>query len=187
VSIARVNKTNVYPANFMLVAAMNPCPCGQFGSGSCTCSPYKFKIYRQRISGPIIDRMDIQKFLRKVDIFADTPARKGRPSAVLKARVIKARTIQLERFRAYPDIRTNAQMDARLVEKFCRIDNESTELIKNAFETYQFSARSYHKILKVARTIADMAGYENIRKEDVVSALMARDLDRTDAVSLKGR
>lgn len=203
VRVARVNKTNVYPANFMLVAAMNPCPCGNFGSGSCTCSPHKVKSYRQRISGPIMDRMDIQKFMSKVDLFVeekviapnggyvDGASPGGLPheplsSAMLKSRVLQARAIQAERFLGVDGVRTNAQMDAKLVEQHCVIDQSSTALIQSAHATNQFSARSYHKILKVARTFADLDGSASIRKEDVVSALMARDLDRLDATPLKG-
>lgn len=227
VRVARVNKTNVYPANFMLVAAMNPCPCGNFGSGSCSCSPHKVRSYRQRISGPILDRMDIQKFMSKVDLFGADPVQNLTPisarsvgsgdpcgggllvqsgplsvqgtgdedeptggdpktSASLKARVIKAREIQAERFKTLDGVRTNAQMDAKLVEQYCAIDQASSELIQSAHAANHFSARSYHKILKVARTFADLDGSESIRREDVVSALMARDLDRLDATPLKG-
>ncbi len=236
VRVARVKQTNVYPANFMLVAAMNPCPCGNFGSGKCICSPHKVRTYRQRISGPILERMDIQKFMNKVDLFEDANARhstkrKGggegggdaaavapsspsdtllhhdRPSrdpesctqaqnpqnsqspnasASLKKKVEMARSIQAERFKGEDGVWTNAQMDVALIDRYCVIDAASSELIQSAHDASQFSARSYHKILKVARTFADLDGAANIRREDVVSALMSRDLDRIEATPLKG-
>lgn len=210
VRVARVRQTNVYPANFMLVGAMNPCPCGNFGSGKCICSPHKVRTYRQRISGPILERMDIQKFMNKVELFRDT-GRTGHESGrsevssglealgskageayvkvsseQLKMMVEKARAIQAARFKTEPGVWTNAQMDAALVERHCRIDAESETLMLSAHDASPFSARSYHKILKVARTFADLDGAPNIRKEDVVSALMARDLDRIEATPLKG-
>lgn len=233
VRVARVKQTNVYPANFMLVAAMNPCPCGNFGSGKCICSPHKVRTYRQRISGPILERMDIQKFMSKVDLFEDANARQStkkkaggvaegatgayepsspyenpshdlqkgmqtqnpkspespenpNASANLKKKVELARAIQAERFKGEDGVWTNAQMDVALIDRYCAIDAASTELIQNAHDASQFSARSYHKILKVARTFADLDGAANIRREDVVSALMSRDLDRIEATPLKG-
>lgn len=216
VRVARVRQTNVYPANFMLVAAMNPCPCGNFGSGKCICSPHKVRTYRQRISGPILERMDIQKFMNKVDLFEDTSGRnksqgkcaadddKTDPSqhiersrqnlrnespnasAHLKKKVEKARAIQAERFKGQDGVWTNAQMDVSLIDRYCAIDEASSALIQSAHDSNQFSARSYHKILKVARTFADLDGAADIRREDVVSALLSRDLDRIDATPLKG-
>lgn len=220
VRVARVRHTNVYPANFMLVAAMNPCPCGNFGSGKCICSPHKVRTYRQRISGPILERMDIQKFMNKVDLFEDANARNcvqgklaadadksdlsmrtrkpiqnptnilkpDNPNASvhLKKKVEKARAIQAERFKGHDGVWTNAQMDVTLIDRFCAIDEASSALIQSAHDSNQFSARSYHKILKVARTFADLDGAADIRQEDVVSALLSRDLDRIDATPLKG-
>lgn len=222
VRVARVKQTNVYPANFMLVAAMNPCPCGNFGSGKCICSPHKVRTYRQRISGPILERMDIQKFMNKVDLFKDSgmsnsglnqgkscsdnersdrlslsmkqahvlpnsqTAESATTSAHLKLKVEKARAIQAERFKNHAGVWTNAQMDVTLVERYCAIDASSAALIQSAHDSSQFSARSYHKILKVARTFADLDGAAGIRQEDVVSALLSRDLDRIDATPLKG-
>jgi magnesium chelatase family protein len=204
----------------MLVAAMNPCPCGNFGSGKCICSPHKVRTYRQRISGPILERMDIQKFMNKVDLFEDTSARnksEGKlaaytdkssvtphyvphshtlpknlnteslnASAHLKKKVEKARAIQAERYKGQDGVWTNAQMDVSLIDRYCAIDEASAALIQSAHDSNQFSARSYHKILKVARTFADLDGAADIRREDVVSALLSRDLDRIDATPLKG-
>ena len=178
VTISRVKYTNTYPSNFMLVAAMNPCPCGYFGRDQCKCSDYEVLKYRQKISGPIMDRMDLQKTVSAVDILEFSKDRFGRTSKELRERVEFSRGIQKKRFEKIPGISCNAQMNHGLIKEYCQLDPEGEGLIQKAYERFQYSARTFHKYLKIARTFADMDGAELIRKEDVAAALMARDWDK---------
>lgn len=177
VTIARVNGTNSYPANFMFVAAMNPCPCGYYPSKKCRCTDYEIIHYRGKISGPILERIDIQKSVAHVDYFELNNQKDGVSSKELRRRVEEARKIQQERFRNDPDISCNAQMTTSMIRKYCKLDEESTQTLKKASEKYGYSARVIHKLLRLARTAADLDGVENIRKEDVVKVLGCRDLD----------
>ncbi|UNC93522.1 YifB family Mg chelatase-like AAA ATPase [Candidatus Contubernalis alkaliaceticus] len=178
VTISRVKFTNTYPCNFMLISAMNPCPCGYYGQDRCRCTDYEVLKYRQRISGPMQDRMDIQKNVSPVNIMELSSHVPGRSSAELKERVEFARDIQNKRFKSIPKVNCNAQMSPSMIKEYCEMEEEGLLLLKKAYKRYSYSARSYHKFLKVARTFADMEGAQKIRKRDIATALMARDLDR---------
>ncbi len=178
VTISRVKHTNTYPCNFMLISAMNPCPCGHYGQDRCRCTDYEVLKYRQRISGPMQDRMDIQKNVSPVNFMELSPDISGRTSAELRKRVEFARDIQNKRFSSVPGVNCNAQMSPAMIKEYCEIEGEGLGLLKLAYKRYSYSARTYHKFLKVARTFADMEGALKIRKRDIATALMARDLDR---------
>ncbi|GAB6107415.1 YifB family Mg chelatase-like AAA ATPase [Fusibacter bizertensis] len=177
VTISRVKQSNTYPAHFILIAAMNPCPCGYYGHTSCSCTPYEIKKYRNRISGPIFDRIDIQKFLSPIDMWEAKSMSNTITSENLATKVARARELQTKRFKEH-SIHTNSQMEPYHIDKYCQLNSESDQLIKAAFERYAFSARVYNSILKVARTCADLRNSKSIEKEDVILALMARDLDK---------
>lgn len=177
VTISRVNGTNSYPANFMFVAAMNPCPCGYYPSKKCRCTDYEIIHYRGKISGPILERIDIQKSVAHVDYFELSEKKSGYTSADLRSRVEKARAIQQERFKDDRQVNCNAQMTTTMIQKYCKLDEECTQILKTASEKYGYSARVIHKLLRLARTSADLDGAENIRREDIVRVLKCRDLD----------
>ena len=177
VTISRVNGTNSYPANFMFVAAMNPCPCGYYPSRRCRCTDYEIIHYRSKISGPILERIDIQKSVAHVDYFELDDGAVSHTSEELRERVEKARRIQQERFKGEADVNCNAQMTTTMIQKYCKIDDESTGLLKKASEEYGYSARVIHKLLRLARTSADLDGAEGVRKEDIIRVLKCRDLD----------
>lgn len=178
VTISRVKHTHVYPSSFMLVAAMNPCPCGYYGLPRCHCTDYEVFKYRQRISGPILDRIDIQKYVQPVEFIKLSNYSKGIPSFQLRERVEYARDMQRKRYQSVDKVNSNAQMTPALIEEFCKLEDESVKLLQTAFERFKFSARTYHKFLKLSRTFADLDGSEKIRKQDVAKALMCRDLDK---------
>lgn len=178
VTISRVRHNNTYPCNFMLVSAMNPCPCGYYGQERCRCSDYEVLKYRQKISGPINDRIDIQKYVQPVNYMDLNSDSVGTTSAELREKVESARDLQKRRFAGLENIHCNAQMTPAIIKEFCILESEGERLLKLAFERFQYSARSFHKFLKVARTFADMEGARDIRKQDVAAALMARDLDK---------
>jgi magnesium chelatase family protein len=180
VTISRVNGTNTYPANFMLVAAMNPCPCGYYPDRKCRCTDYEIIKYRGRISGPVMDRIDIQKEVHAVGYFDMEGKSRSRTSAELREQVCKAREIQHARYLSLPGIYCNAQMTNSLIQTYCRLDGETTRLLKNTCDRYGYSARTIHKLLKLARTSADLNASENIRYEDVETAIRCRDLDRSN-------
>lgn len=181
VTVSRVKYTNTYPAGFMLIAAMNPCPCGYYGNDRCRCSDYEILKYRQKISGPILDRMDIQKHVRSVDFMDLSSDLKGVSSSELRERVETARKIQQKRFENSDKINCNAQMNNQQVNDYCLLETEGKQLLKHAYDRYSYSARAYHKYLKIARTFADLSGSDRIRKKDVALALMSRDLERDQA------
>ena len=173
VTISRVNSTATYPSDFMLVAAMNPCPCGYLGDRRCHCSAGDIAKYRKKISGPLMDR---------IDIYADTPdvsygelsgASSEESSADIKKRVSAARDIQLERYKN-DGVLFNSRLSAPLIDKYCVLDSEAKELLKAAFDSLGLSARSYHKILKVSRTIADLEGSDVITSAHLSEALQYR-------------
>ncbi|SHP73627.1 Mg chelatase-related protein [Mycobacteroides abscessus subsp. abscessus] len=183
VTITRVWGSNSYPANFMLVGAMNPCPCGYFGNEKCRCTDYEIIKYRQRLSGPIIDRMDIQKYVNNVNFFSNVLPSKS--SAELKARVDYARKIQEKRYKNISGISSNAQLTASLIAQFCPLDSETTSLLQKAYDRFKYSGRSLHKFIKVARTIADLEGENKINVNHMRLSLQSRDLDK-DAFHLFG-
>lgn len=181
VTIARVNGTNTYPANFMFVTAMNPCPCGYHPTSKCRCTDYEIMRYRNKISGPILERIDIQKYVRAVGFFQLEDEKCYKTSAQLREIVEKARMIQNERYKEYPEINCNAQMTTSMIQKYCRLDDETTKLLKDTSEKYGYSARVIHKLLKMARTTADIRGSKKIGKEDMIFVLGCRDLDKSNS------
>ncbi len=178
ITIARVKHTNCYPADFLLVAAMNPCPCGHHGSTKCNCTDFEIKRYRQRISGPILDRIDIQKYMGKVDFSRNSETSVSVSSDELKKQVELARAIQRKRFLNCSEIMTNSQMEAAHMKEFCQLTPETMTLLLKAYDKHQFSARTYHKVIKLARTFADMDKSVDIQKKHLIQGLMSRDLDK---------
>jgi magnesium chelatase family protein len=179
ITVSRASGTYDYPANFMLVASMNPCPCGNYGSKSavCTCSPTAIQNYLKKISGPLLDRIDLKIDVERVD-YADLSDKKlEESSSEIKKRVDRARKIQTERFKG-TKVHTNAKMTSKMINEYCKLDAESEELMRLAFEKYHISARGYTRILKVARTIADLAGSQNIEMNHVAEALAYRNIDK---------
>ena len=162
----------------MFIAAMNPCPCGYHGTKKCKCTDYEVLKYRQKVSGPILDRIDIQKYVHPVDFINLTENNKGRTSNELRERVERAREIQRIRYKDFKNINCNAQMTPKLIKKYCKLDQESKALLRIAYDRYGYSARTYDKFLKVARTFADLDNSPKIRKEDIMNVLLSRDLDK---------
>ena len=178
--VSRAKYSVEYPANFTLVAAMNPCPCGYYNHPTkpCTCSPGAVHRYMGRISGPLLDRIDLQIEVTPVQPAELASAAPGEPSAVIRERVIRAREVQAERFCGVEGVHTNAMMNSRLLREYCRLDDASSALLTRAMEQLSLSARAYDRILKVARTIADLAGHPEIAATDVAEAIGYRSLDR---------
>ena len=172
VTVARAKYTIEYPANFMLVAAMNPCPCGNFGSHDkiCTCTPSQIQKYRSRISGPLLDRVDLQVQVDSVKYSELASEEEGECSAIVRARVNRARAIQAERFREDP-IMTNSEMGEKQIAKYCPLTKECEEILKEAYSSLNLSARARSRIIKVARTIADIALSEQILPAHVLEAI----------------
>jgi len=181
VTVSRVKHTNTYPCRFILIAAMNPCPCGYYGQERCRCTDYEVLKYRQKISGPILDRMDIQKYVQPVNFLELPPGVEGMSSSQLRERVVLARQIQKKRFESCPEINCNAQMSPSHVKEFCPLEEEGINLFKKAYERFKYSARAFHKFIKLSRTLADLEGSPAIRRQDVAAALMSRDIDREHA------
>ena len=174
VQIARTCGTYVYPADFMLVGAMNPCPCGYYPDmGRCRCTPSEVRRYLRRVSGPVLDRMDICVQAQPVEFHHITEPAAGENSARIRARVMRARTIQTERFQD-SGLRFNSDMKAGDVERYCELGGKEQRFMEQMFAVMQLSARGYHKILKVARTIADLAGCERIGEEHLAEAVCYR-------------
>lgn len=179
VSISRVSKTIDYPANFMLVASMNPCPCGNYGSKTdvCRCTDAQIRRYISKLSGPLLDRIDLQIEVDNVSYDEFRSNQKAEASADIKSRIDKARQIQIERFKN-DTINSNAEMKEKHLKRYCGIDQKSEKLLKMAFERLNLSARGTSRILKVARTIADLEGLENIQSQHIAEAIQYRGLDR---------
>ncbi|HIQ02103.1 MAG TPA: ATP-binding protein [Anaerolineales bacterium] len=175
VSIARSTGTLSFPARFMLIAAMNPCPCGYWGDPvrECTCSPATVTRYQKRISGPLLDRIDIHVEVPRVDYNKLTDDRRGEPSAAIRERVERAREAQRERF-AHTPLTCNAEMGPAEVREICRLDEAGRALVRAAMQQLQMSARAFHRILKLARTIADLAGSERIETAHLAEAIQYR-------------
>lgn len=178
VTISRVNATLTYPCNIMLIASMNPCKCGYFGDSrrQCTCTPTQVNRYRSRISGPLLDRIDIQVEVSNVDYEDLSSTENSETSAEIKKRVNKTRKLQLERYKDY-NIYSNSQLDAGMLKKFCPLGEEENAILRAAFDNLGLSARAHSRILKVARTIADLEGSENIKSEHIAEAIQYRSLD----------
>ncbi|MGH7582030.1 MAG: YifB family Mg chelatase-like AAA ATPase [Gemmatimonadales bacterium] len=180
VTISRAAMTLSYPARFLMIASMNPCPCGFLGDASrqCSCSPAAVQRYRARISGPLLDRVDIHMNVPPVaydDLAGRTP---GEPSAVVRARVEAARERQLHRFRQHPGIFANAHMGPRELAKYVRVDAATEQVLKTAIVKLGLSARAYHRVLKLARTLADLEGRDEVTAAHVGEAIQYRVLDR---------
>ena len=180
VTIARAKQTVEFPANFMLVAAMNPCPCGYYNhpTKECTCKPGQVETYLSRISGPLLDRIDLHIETFPLSYEELATKKPGEKSADVRERVVKARMIQVQRFADVPGIHCNAQMTAKMIQKYCDLDDTCGNLLKNAMERLGLSARARDRILKVSRTIADLAGSEDIKPEHLAEAIQYRSLDR---------
>ena len=180
VTISRAKMTTEYPAAFMLVAAMNPCPCGYYNHPTieCTCNPGAVNKYLNKISGPLLDRIDLHIEVTPLPHEALAEKKLGEPSAVIRQRVIAARKVQEERYKGYKGIHCNAQMNQKLFREWCDIDADCQNLMKAAMNRLGLSARAYDRILKVARTIADLAGDEKINVTHLSEAINYRSLDR---------
>lgn len=171
VQISRNGITSTFPCNFMTVATMNPCPCGYFGSKKrkCNCTELQRKLYISKFSGPIKDRFDIQISVFPVE-YSQIKKEKLETSKKIKDRINKARKLQIERYKT-ENIFSNSDLTPKLIEKYCKIDKESENLIQNCFEKLNLSMRGYYKILKIARTIADLEGIDNIEKCHIIEAI----------------
>ena len=179
ITISRINASLTYPCNFMLVASMNPCPCGFYGSKEkeCTCLPDAITRYINKISGPLLDRIDIQIEVNQVNYNKIKEEKATESSKEIKNRVNKARKIQQERYKEY-GIYSNSELTPKLINKYCKIDNKTSKILEDAFNKLGFSARAYNRILKVARTIADLDEKENIELQHVAEAIKYRNLDK---------
>ena len=189
ICITRAKHSVEYPAGFMLVAAMNPCPCGHYGENNpahpCTCTPAQIHRYMSRISGPLLDRIDIQCDIQPVPYTLLKEEQPSESSATIRERVMHARAVQQLRFAAYNQtaknpIHCNAQMTPKLVRTYCPLDDQSDKLLAYSMEKLGLSARAYDRILKVARTIADLADAENIAANHLMEAISYRNIDRED-------
>lgn len=178
--VSRARYSVAYPANFTLVAAMNPCPCGYYNhpTKECTCSPGTVHRYMGRISGPLLDRIDMHIEVTPVNPDELQSAAEGERSVVIRERVMRAREVQRRRFEGVEGVHTNARMNSAMVRTYCVLDAQSDQLLRRAMERLALSARAYDRILKVARTIADLAGREQITASDIAEAIGYRSLDR---------
>ena len=182
ITISRAKYSVEYPCSFMFVASMNPCPCGYYGDPThhCVCSPGQIQRYLSRISGPMMDRFDLHIEVASVSFQQLSQMKPGEPSANIRARVIKARQIQEKRYSAYKGIYCNAQMTERMLHEYAEPDASSLNMLRTAMERLSLSARAYSRILKVARTIADLDGSEQIQIQHIAEAIGYRNLDRGD-------
>lgn len=177
--INRLNGNYRFPANFMFIASMNPCACGYYGDEEkeCKCTPQERHRYLNKISGPLLDRIDIQIEVKRPDYENLNLKRKSESSEEIRKRVNMAREIQKERYRKY-NIYSNAELTTRMISEYCKLDKKGEELLHIAFEKLQLSVRAYQKILKVARTIADLEEKANIEYQHIAEAIQYRSLDR---------
>jgi len=182
ITISRAKYTVEYPSSFMFVASMNPCPCGYYGDPThhCVCTPGQIQRYMNKISGPLLDRIDIHCEVLVVPFKELSQMEPGEPSSVIRERVIKARQIQEQRFKDCPGIYCNAQMTERMLHLYAEPDQHSLDMLRMAMERLSLSARAYSRILKVARTIADLEGSEKVQSQHIAEAIGYRNLDRSD-------
>lgn len=182
ITISRAKYTIEYPCSFMFVASMNPCPCGYYGDPThhCVCTPGQIQRYMNKISGPLLDRIDIQCEISALPFKELSKAAPGEPSAKIRERVIAARALQTARFKDVPGVHCNAQMTERMIHQYAEPDEQGLDLMRLAMERLSLSARAYSRILKVARTIADLAASPTVRPEHISEAITYRQLDRSD-------
>ena len=182
ITISRAKYTVEYPCSFMFVASMNPCPCGYYGDPThhCVCTPGQISRYLSKISGPLLDRIDLHCEVSVVPFAQLSEMKPGEPSSVIRERVIKARQIQEERYKTYKNIHCNAQMTERMIHQFAEPDSQSLDMLRTAMERLSLSARAYSRILKVARTIADLEGSQRVLSHHIAEAIGYRNLDRGD-------
>jgi len=182
INISRSKYSIEYPCSFMFIASMNPCPCGYYGDPThhCVCTPGQIQKYMNKISGPLLDRIDIQCEIQAIPFKDLSKAEPGESSAQIRERVMKARAIQTERFKDSKLIHCNAQMTDRMIHQYCELDAETVNILQTAMERLNLSARAYSRILKVARTIADLAGSEKVESMHIAEAIGYRNLDRGD-------
>ena len=182
ISISRAKYSVEYPCSFMMIASMNPCPCGYYGDPThhCVCTPGQIQRYMNKISGPLLDRIDIHCEIQAVPFAQLSQRQPGEPSASIRERVIAARKIQEERFKPYKGIHCNAMMTEKMLHEFAEPDAASLDMLRMAMERLKLSARAYSRILKVARTIADLAGSEKVESMHIAEAIGYRNLDRGD-------
>lgn len=180
ITISRARHSVDYPANFMLVASMNPCPCGYYNhpTKECSCTGTAIHRYMSKISGPLLDRIDIHLEVVPVELDKITGRQEAEPSRVIRERVMAARAIQTARFKDYPGIHCNAQMNPALLKKFCPLDDRCLALLKMAMQKFGLSARAYDRIIKLSRTIADLAASPDITPQHIAEAIQYRSLDR---------
>ena len=188
VTVSRVHSSVRYPARFMLVAAMNPCPCGFHGDGSgrCTCEPAAVARYRGRVSGPLLDRIDLHVSVPPVPFRELDGEQAGEGSPAVLERVLRAREVQRRRLRGEEGVHANGQMGPAQIRRYCRATPEVARLLQQALDRLGLSARTYHRILKVSRTLADLAGSDVIRTEHAAEAIQYRALDRPLDEALRG-
>lgn len=182
ITISRAKYTVEFPCSFMFVASMNPCPCGYYNdpTHNCACTPGQIQKYMNKISGPLLDRIDIQCEITPVPFKDISRASQGEPSAAIRERVMRARRIQEERFKEYVSVHCNAQMSERMIHKYAEPDENGIALLRTAMERLSLSARAYNRILKVARTIADLDNAERVESAHLAEAISYRNLDRGD-------
>ena len=182
ITISRAKYAVEYPCSFMLIASMNPCPCGYYGDPThhCVCTPGQIQRYMNKISGPLLDRIDIHCEIQAVPFAQLSQMQPGEPSEVIRERVIKARKIQEERFKNYKGIHCNAMMSERMLQEFSQPDASSLDMLRMAMERLKLSARAYNRILKVSRTIADLEGSDKVQSHHIAEAIGYRNLDRSD-------
>ena len=179
VTISRASGDVAFPSRFMLIAAMNPCPCGFHGDSKrqCRCTPHQIRQYRGRLSGPLMDRIDIQVELPAIDCAERTGMPKGESSATIRERVINAKAIQQRRFQGHRRMTCNADLNGQDVQRYCSLDSDAGDILRNARNESNTSVRDHHQTLRVARTIADLAGSSSIRTCDLAEAVRYRCLD----------
>jgi magnesium chelatase family protein len=182
ITISRTNSTVTYPCDFIFIASMNPCPCGYLNDKkkTCVCTPTQISNYQNKISGPILDRIDLHVEVERVDYKKLQSKEKPETSEEIRKRVNSARNVQIKRYEK-EGIISNSQLSAAQIEKYCKLDEETKIFLENAFNVYGYSARTYSRILKIARTIADLDKKENIELTHVAEAIQYRTLDRSNA------